>query len=532
MSLYVTNSEIEKPDAEAIKKDDLPVKTVPGWVDFMYVVFFFFFASVACSGVLLYFTLEDSTIEELTFGVEQHCGGYPDKWELIDGKVYAEGMDWNLEQQFPDIWAKKHGEDRDGEESEDRTKQIAANYWPVCYAEYARNVVSGNFGSLIEIYLLSLLLFVCLIMEMKEFIAPRGYKFYNFITIIYYGIECVIFFGFFGTFMNVMSVDDGTKIWENPSVKSQEVMNGATNAFISSVLVVRFLTGLIVMAVIYIFKEKNSTHYTEPMLKTCSESCSFFVLIGLSSFLAILVLFAYVEDDTEPGEFVLAQSCGSTTLDSIIAQCSGHDSAHCDPEERARHEAEHNEVVDVSFCERCGHTLTDSSYSFLTSRERNCISETFSGKTETTIISFILAYAASYLFYLILLHGERFRFKSDKGWYIYRISFGLMLFAEACAFMRFYGEWQSVSNKEFTLADPRPMVRHIVGFIMSIALIRCSVLTMLFVLEQYEVGWSYCACCSRYCPSVRSSQADNDIATKTVTIGGVTEMTGEVNSVV
>lgn len=522
MSLYVTNSEIEKPDAEDIKMDDLPVKTVQGWIDFMYIAFFFFFASVACSGVLLYFTLEDGTIEELTFGVDQHCGGYLDKWELIDGKVYAEGMDWNLEEQFPDIWAKQKGDDS----AEARRKRIAANYWPICYAEYARNVVSGNFGSLIEIYLLSLLLFVCLIMEMKEFIAPKGYKFFNLITIIYYGIECVIFFGFFGTFMNVMNVDDGSMIWENPSVKSQDSMNTATNAFISSILVTRLLSGIVVMAVIYLFKEKNSTHYTEPMLKTCSESCSFFVMIGLSSLLAILVLFAYIEDASEPGEFVLAQSCGSSTLDSIIAECGGNDPEWCKSEG-----LEDGREADISFCEPCGYTLTDSSYSFLTSTERNCISVTFSGKTETTIVSFILAYAASYLFFLILLHGERYRFRSMKGWYIYRISFALMLFAEACAFMRFYGEWQSVSNKQLILADPRPMVRHLFGMIISVALIRCSVLTILFVLEQYEVGWSYCACFS-HCPSVRSSQADDDVVTKTVTIGGETEMTGGVDTVV
>jgi len=113
---------------------------------------------------------------------------------------------------------------------------------------------------------------------------------------------------------------------------------------------------------------------------------------------------------------------------------------------------------------------------------------------EDNVDSFVLAYAASYMFFLVLFHGERDRFQSPLGWYLFRLAFAVMLFAEGVAFMVFRGAWLKAKETQLQMNVPRPMAQEISTLIGAVACIRFLVLGFIFVLEQYEVGCSYCRC--------------------------------------
>jgi len=389
-------------------------------------------------------------------------------------------------------------------------------YFLECFEESHKKYISGNFMKTVEIYLLSLLLFVCLLIEMKEYMSVKGFLVYNIITVVYYVVECVTFFFFVSESMENMEIEENYDY----SFSMLNSMNEPTNMFIKAIFYERLIIGVACLVLIYFAKETNSTEYIAPdkIVRTINESLSFFIIIGLSSVLAVIVLGVYLKDDSEPGEFVVAEGCGRGIIDTWIDECGAvradmRDRV-CDDEWRNSNWAflkelfpEEKEIKNKNngffkkICAKCGVTLDETSYSFYKKEERKCISDNLGNKQEDNVDSFILAYSASYLFFLVLLHGERGRFQSTRGWYVFRCGTAMMLFSEAVAFAIFRNNWNKVKQDEILFSNPRPMIKHIKSLIIAIAAIRFSVLVMMFIMEQYEVGCSYCRCfwgCCKY----------------------------------
>lgn len=297
------------------EQDILPVAGYKGWTDFCYIVFFFFFAGLACSGALLYFMQTMDDANKLSYAVRDKCGGYPSKWTVVNDRltITADAManqrpgthlgdfenhgDDNNNENHDDDNNNNHddgedrrrlenhdddnndnenhdddnnhdgGEDRrrleggeecgEGSDSHCGLRDPLLKFYVDCYVELALETVSIQVQKVIELYLLSVLLFVCLVVETKEYIHPRGYVWFNTMTMVYYITESLIFFWFMGTYVNVMGIDDGTMIWENTSMLSQLVMVGPINHFIALIMVCRLIVGLVTIGLLYKFKTKD-----------------------------------------------------------------------------------------------------------------------------------------------------------------------------------------------------------------------------------------------------------------------------------
>merc|ERR1719284_1075060 len=194
----------------------------------MYIVFFFFFAGMACTGCLFYFTLDDKDDLTLSFGVRDHCGGYEDKWKIVDGKMKIVGFeDINWPEHDLEYW---YSYEDDMEAVEDIESSV---FYLECFQGVHKTHIRSNFNSTVEIYLLSLLLFVCLLIELKEYVSTKGFLTYNVITVLYYIVECVTFF----FYVSKVYKEIGKNADFDYSMTMLNSMNGPTNAFILAVCV-------------------------------------------------------------------------------------------------------------------------------------------------------------------------------------------------------------------------------------------------------------------------------------------------------
>lgn len=498
-----------------------------GMMDFMYISIFFVFSSLAASGVLLYFLQSADSPEVLSFGVRDHCGGYGDKWALQEGGlVLCANADYGVctatttttDTTTTDTMPTDDDEEMEREGSQ--SKQSAMDgFYNQCYSEYVVKSLSNNFGSLVEIYLLSLLLFLSLVLEMKSYMSVEAERWFNITTVGYYVTECVIFFYYVASFIGNMGSD---RIWSNPKMTAQLEMMGPTNSFIWMVMAARFCVVSGITFLVYKFKTQNTTEYVpkEDRKKSCNESCSYVVLVGLSSFLAVFALIAYLEDPSEPGQFVLSGQCGDKVLETYIDQCGRHD---LNDDERP--------CISGDLCLKCGYIGDNAKhYPFFTEEEKDCISTMLTNPMVDKVNSFVLAYCASYLFFLVLLHGERNRYQTTKSWYAFRICFMLMLFIEMIVFNVFRSHYSSVTSTSAeevgtaaTLTSPRPMEGTIGMMIIGVALARFLILFVLFSIEQYEVGGTYCIFCKCLCKN-KEAEAE-EIDTKTIDTDRVVELT-------
>jgi len=548
--------------------NNLPVTGVKGYVDFVYTFFFCFFSGLACTGVLMYFTLSDSTPMELSYGVRAHCGGYGDAWEVPEEGEFA-GLLTVLD-----------------------TDDSNTTYYYWCYYEFTIKTLMDHFQLVTEIYLLSILIFVALIIEIKEFVSDKGYNLFNTATMVYYAVECFLFFWFILTFMSKLqyihgliglSMEEGPEMYDLFRMDNQLVMNGTTNNFITFVMVARMVIGLACSALVWKYKTKNTTTYLpqKERARSCNKSCFFVVMIGLSSILAVIVLLAYDQRDTVPGEYIVTEQCTKKTKDKFFNHCAGWAIWNCggkvggevvetvqdlgldeeeyygeedlgqgseehlesndqpgegeydhyyDPEEyqgrrllEDEHEGDFEETVTTTqlpgcviygeecipveeACTKCGFPVaTSESYPFFEEDEISCISEYFHGEMEDNVTSFVVAYSASYLFFLLLLHAERDRFQSTMSWYAYRGGFCIMLFVECFVFLGFYTAFNGMDDTTLYMSDPRPLDGAMWGTMLGVGVTRFGVLLALFVLEQIEVGCSFCNLCRRCCGSSSTS---------------------------
>merc|ERR1719216_347033 len=87
-----------------------------------------------------------------------------------------------------------------GEEVEEKESN---NFHEACYREYVVKKIHNDFSSLIEIYLLSLLLFLSLVLEFKSYMSENAHRLFNITTVVYFVTEFIIFVYYVGSFMKI-----------------------------------------------------------------------------------------------------------------------------------------------------------------------------------------------------------------------------------------------------------------------------------------------------------------------------------------
>lgn len=327
-----------------------------------------------------------------------------------------------------------------------------------CVKDWNRESSNERGRTVLEIYIISLLLHIFLVVDMSWQIQKKFWKnFYN----VSFSVSFIVEFVFFMIYS--YAVDQEEELFDKLSwqyVGFRDALSCDENIepFLNRVMVCRFVGIVFVLTAVLFGKTRNSTEESSSSinLRKWQDMLYYFIVLVLSTLVCCYALFSYHHSaeiqDIEGSNFI-GGDCKLDNGDSILGL----------------------------FFSQLYPDGWETSESFGNWKAVDCIDMTiYTSFTDFTNM-FIVAYTAGLLFYVYLLHFFRHEFTQKYTWYAFRLLFIVAFVAEISFWINFQLHYSDLKHVRMMTSNVYPDRDIIKPFTFEVTCSRMGIISCYFL---------------------------------------------------